>query len=197
MAFTTKFLKDLPIYQDVQPYRLHGYSELSEEQQTDCVYEEIDGIHAEDLRNCKCMPRFEEEGFEFIDASSRCHLSAVVFETEDSDMDKIVQDCVQETMQLVKDRLHSRSVITNRLEGNLLLCSTSTPGLMSASSAETTPRLTHCDCKLVTLVDRPFLWLLLCIAVSDFPSLSSAETQIDHRLFARRRFRPHSKALEC
>ena len=112
MTFTLKFLKDLPIYQDVQPYRLHGYPELSEEQQTNCVYEEISGIHVEDLRNCKRMPRFEVEGFEFMNAPSRCNLSAEVFETEDSDMNKIVQDYVEETMQLVKDRLHSRSVIT-------------------------------------------------------------------------------------
>lgn len=112
MAFTMKFLKDLPIYQDVQPYRLHGYPELREEQQTNCVYEEISGIHVEDLRNCKLMPRFEEEGFEFIDAPSHYHLTAEVFETEDSVMNKIVQDYVHETMQLVKDRLHSRSVIT-------------------------------------------------------------------------------------
>lgn len=85
MLFTMKFLKELPIYEVVQPYKLHGFPELSVEQQTNCVYEEIEDVLADGLRDSKSKGRFEEEGFEFMYAPTGCALSAEFFERDNLD----------------------------------------------------------------------------------------------------------------
>jgi hypothetical protein len=111
MLFTMKFLKELPIYEVVQPYKLHGFPELSLEQQTNCVYEEIKDVVAEDLRDSKYKCRFENEGFEFMKAPTGCALSAEVFERDNLDVNNIVQDYIQETINVVRERLDARFVL--------------------------------------------------------------------------------------
>jgi hypothetical protein len=102
MLFTMKFLKELPIYETVQPYKLHGFPELSAEQQTNCEYKEIKDVVVEDLRGFKRKCCLEEEGFEFVKAPTRCTISAEVFESDSHSGNRIVQEYIQETMDLVK-----------------------------------------------------------------------------------------------
>ncbi|KAL8742784.1 MAG: hypothetical protein Q9190_004792 [Brigantiaea leucoxantha] len=110
MQFTMKFLKELSIYETVQPYKLHGFPDLSVEQQTNCVFEEIEHVVAEDVRGSENKGRIEEEGFEFTKVPTRCALSAEVFERDS--LDNIVRDYIQETMDLVRERLNARFVVT-------------------------------------------------------------------------------------
>jgi hypothetical protein len=112
MLFTMKFLKELPLYKDVQPYKLHGFSEPSEEQQTNCVFEEIKDVVAEDLRGSGKTCSLEVEGFEFMKAPISCSLSAEVFERDGLDTNDILRDYIQETMDLVKERLRAPIVVT-------------------------------------------------------------------------------------
>jgi hypothetical protein len=112
MLFTMKFLKEIPLYKDVQPYKLHGFSEVSEEQQTNCVFEEIKDVVAEDLRDSGKKCSLEAEGFEFMKAPISCSLSAEVFERDGLDTNNIVRDYIQETMDLVKERLRAHIVVT-------------------------------------------------------------------------------------
>ena len=46
MQFTLTFLKELPLYDEVQPCKLHDFSDLSEAQQTNCVYKTVDEVTA-------------------------------------------------------------------------------------------------------------------------------------------------------
>ncbi|KAJ8132087.1 hypothetical protein O1611_g1535 [Lasiodiplodia mahajangana] len=115
MTFTLKFLKRLSLYDQVQPYRLHGFPELSDEQQTNCVYENIECTNVQDIRNIQdgsSIPHLSQAGFEFFSAPSKCSLSATVFESDAADANAIVNDYIQETMELVKSRLCATSVVT-------------------------------------------------------------------------------------
>jgi hypothetical protein len=111
MQFTMKFLKELPLYETVQPYKLHDFSEINEEQQTNCVYEERQ-VLAQDLRGSKRQPKFEVEGFEFMDAPTCCILDPAVFETEGPQPDSVVEAYINETMNLVKKRLGVQFAVT-------------------------------------------------------------------------------------
>jgi hypothetical protein len=53
--FTLKILKELPLYETVQPYKLHGFPELSDTQQTNFVYEEVEKINVTDIRECTML----------------------------------------------------------------------------------------------------------------------------------------------
>ncbi|KAI0101400.1 hypothetical protein GGR51DRAFT_336070 [Nemania sp. FL0031] len=114
-TFTLKFLKRLSLYDRVQPYRLHGFPELSKEQQTNCVYENIECIDVRDIRNIRdraSIPCINQTGFEFISAPTKCALSAAVFESGTADADAILDEYIQETMEVVKLRLGASSVVT-------------------------------------------------------------------------------------
>lgn len=111
MQFTMKFLKELPLYETVQPYKLHDFPELDEEQQTNCVYEERQ-VFAQDLRGSKRRPTFAVEGFEFIDAPTSCVLKDTVFETEGHQPDSVVEAYINETMDLVKKTLGVQFAVT-------------------------------------------------------------------------------------
>jgi hypothetical protein len=112
MPFAMKFLKELETYKRNKSYKLHGFPDVSVELQSNCVFEEIEDVVAEDLRDSRDKCHFEEEGFEFVKAPTRCALSAEVFEGDDLDLNDIVRDYIQETMDLVKERLGARSVLT-------------------------------------------------------------------------------------
>lgn len=112
MHFTLKFLKELSLYDEVQPYKLHGFPELSEEQQTNCVYENIDGVDAQDVRDSKKTPHLGQEGFEIMKAPTSCALSADVFENDSVGMNNILADYIRETMNLVKSKLSADSIMT-------------------------------------------------------------------------------------
>jgi len=107
-----KFLKELPLYQTVQPYKLHGYPDLADELQTNCVYEEVDDIQAEDLRISKRDCHFDVEGFEYIRAPSRCRLTAETFETDGDIENAVVQAYIEETMATVQRRLRAHAIFT-------------------------------------------------------------------------------------
>lgn len=103
-----RFLKKLPAYKDVQPYRFHDFPNLSEEQKTNCEYEEVEGVVTQNLRDVKESCHFGEEGFEFVKAPTRCVLSAEVFENDGIE-NNILEHYLQETIGLVKDRLNAQS----------------------------------------------------------------------------------------
>ena len=111
MLFTMKFLKELPIYDVEQPYKLHGFPELSPEQQTNCVFDEYE-VTAEDVRDLPDKCNIEREGFEFMKIPTRCTMTADVFESESLDANNTVGDYIQETMDLVRERLDARFVVT-------------------------------------------------------------------------------------
>jgi hypothetical protein len=104
MRFTLKFLQDLPLYKTERPYKRHGFAKLPAEEQTNCIWNEVQGIFAQDLRNFQNATSFEEEGFEFIKAPTKCTLRAEAFETESS-QDTTVEDYVVETTNFVKEKL--------------------------------------------------------------------------------------------
>ncbi|KAI1133649.1 hypothetical protein F5Y10DRAFT_228277 [Nemania abortiva] len=88
VTFTLKFLKRLSLCDQVQPYRLHGLPELSNEQQTNCVYENIECTNVQDIRNIRdgaTIPSFNRAGFEIIKAPTKCVLSATVFGSDAAD----------------------------------------------------------------------------------------------------------------
>lgn len=112
MLFTLKFLKELPQYATEQPYQLHGFPELTDEQRTNCVFEHVEHVAAENVRGNVKRFRLEEHGFEFVRAPTRCTLTADTFEGEDTQANKTVEDYIHETMDLVKERLNADSVLT-------------------------------------------------------------------------------------
>lgn len=112
MLFTLSYLKKLPIYESVKPYQLHGFTELSKEQQTNCVFEELTDVVAEDLRDARDDCRIEKEGFEFRKVPTRCALNPQIFEREAPDFNEIVQDYLQETMEVVRERFNACGVVT-------------------------------------------------------------------------------------
>jgi hypothetical protein len=112
MPFAMKFLKELETYKRNKPYKLHGFPDVSVELQSNCVFEEVEDVVAEDLRDSRDKCHFEEEGFEFVKAPTHYTLSAKVFKGDDPNLNDIVRDYTQETMDLVKERLGARSVLT-------------------------------------------------------------------------------------
>lgn len=112
MQFTLKFLKEPPLYNTVQPYNLHGFFDLGEAQQTNCVYETVDEVTAQDIRLIEESPQLGREGFEAISAPTRCTISAEVFENDSAGMNEILADFLQETMDLVKSKFNADSIVT-------------------------------------------------------------------------------------
>lgn len=112
MLFTLNYLKELPIYESVKPYQLNGFTELSKEQQTNCVFEELTDVVVEDVRDARYDCRIEKEGFEFMRAPTRCALNPQVFEREAPDVNGIIQDYLQETMEVVRERFNACGVVT-------------------------------------------------------------------------------------
>ena len=112
MYFTLKFLKHLALYEDVQPYRVRGIPGLKPEDESNCEYEEIDNIRAQDIRegqNDCCM---EEQGFEVMHSPSKVPLTAAVLQGETPDAESMMTAYLEETMELVKKRLSTSSVFT-------------------------------------------------------------------------------------
>src|SRR4051812_16941496 len=101
MHFSLKFLKELALYEEVQPYRLYDFPELSQEQQTNCVFETVHGVSAQSLRDIDWKPSIANEGFEFVKAPTRCSLAAAVFESERAESKSVLDDYLRETMNLV------------------------------------------------------------------------------------------------
>lgn len=112
MLFTLKFLKQLPLYETVQPYKLYGFPELSASQKSNCVYEAIDNVHAIDVRSTMNKFRFEVEGFEFAKAPTKFCLNAAVLENETDSAQTTIHAYLQETMDFVKKRLKASRVLT-------------------------------------------------------------------------------------
>ena len=112
MLFALKFLKELSIYDVNKPYKLHGFSALSEEQQINCEFKEFVDIVIEDLRDVRDKCYIEEEGFEIIRVPTRCALSPQVFETDAYNINNTIQDYVKEIMDLVRERFNARCVVT-------------------------------------------------------------------------------------
>lgn len=110
--FTLKFLKELPLYDATKPYKLHGFPELSNELQSNCVFQEFGDVLVEDVRDATDKCRIEDDGFEFVRAPTRSALSPQVFEQDTVDGNDVVQDYVEETMGLVRERFNADYVIT-------------------------------------------------------------------------------------
>lgn len=111
MLFKLKFLKELPLYATVQPYRLHGFPDLPDDQQTNCHYEHVEEVPAIDLRDAAHASRFEDEGFEFVNRPPRSPLRAAIFEDNTTASDQAVREYVQDTMDMVRKRLRPDSVV--------------------------------------------------------------------------------------
>ena len=111
MHFTMKYLKRLPVYEHVQPYKIHGHPGLAPWEETNCIYEEIDNIVAQDIRDCKDKPRFEREGFEVIWSPSRVTLSAATFENDSLESNAVIAAYLEETIHLVRGELGASLVV--------------------------------------------------------------------------------------
>lgn len=111
MLFTPNYLKDLPIYESVKPYQLHGFTELNKEQETNCVFEDFTDVVVEGLRDTRDDCRVEKEGFEFMRAPTRCALNPQVFEKDAADASGIIQDYLQKTIEIVRERFNACGVI--------------------------------------------------------------------------------------
>lgn len=115
MQFTLKFLKKLPLYDEVQSYKLHDFSNFSEAQQTNCVYEIIDEVIAQDIRVIQESLKLGREGFEIISVSTRYAISAEIFENDNVGANSILANYFQETMDLVNSKLNADSIVTIHL----------------------------------------------------------------------------------
>ncbi|KAI1391554.1 uncharacterized protein F4822DRAFT_427405 [Hypoxylon trugodes] len=111
MHFSLKFLKELPLYEEVQPYKLYGFDDVSEEDQTNCVFEIVQEVQVYDVRGAVVDPSIDREGFEFVISPTNCALSAEVFEGDDTRTNGVVDSYIRETMDLVKTKLDAESVV--------------------------------------------------------------------------------------
>ena len=100
------------MYDVIQPYKLHGFPELSLEQQTNCVFEEYEDVTGLDVRDLPEKCDIGREGFEFMKVPTRCTLTAEIFEKDSPDSNDIIQDYIQETMDFVRERLGAHLVVT-------------------------------------------------------------------------------------
>jgi len=112
MYFTLKFLQHLALYEDVQPYRIHGIPGLKPEDVSNCEYEEIADVLAQDIRELQYDCYIEEHGFEVIRSPSKVPLTANQLQVESPDADSMIKAYLEETMDLVKKKMSTSSVFT-------------------------------------------------------------------------------------
>ncbi|KAL8792442.1 MAG: hypothetical protein Q9195_004975 [Heterodermia aff. obscurata] len=110
MRTTLKFLKELPLYESVQPYKLHGFDGVEASAQTNCIYEDAHDILIEDLREKHVRLCINESGFEFITQPSRYNLKAEHFEVVGHG-EAIIVPYVTETMDIVRRHMKAQKVI--------------------------------------------------------------------------------------
>lgn len=103
------FLADLPLYDEEQPYVLHGFPE-DVGANTNCIYETVSNIEVRDLRDDDAQEQnflLPECGFQFhYQPSTACHrLRAEVF--EDNKNKGQVAEYLRETTQLAMEALNA------------------------------------------------------------------------------------------
>lgn len=108
MRDSLKFLCELPIYQEEQPYQLVGYPDQEATPQGEnCVFEakEID------VRNAREHPvTLQTHGFAFFQFKSGCELAARHFETVGGD-NSILTKYLDETVEFVRNMFKPVDVI--------------------------------------------------------------------------------------
>lgn len=112
MKFTLKFLKDLPLYDTVQPYKIHSHPDIPEELQTNLSFEHIDSINARDARDLIAPCLIEKHGFEFLNCPSRSLFTSDSLCSDSPRSAATLQDYIQESMGLVERRFNAEKVIT-------------------------------------------------------------------------------------
>jgi len=110
MKGTLKFLKDLPLYKEEQPYELYGFPESTSSRITNCEFEELSDIDIEDVRGREGDFTIENCGFQFFNAPSSIPLIPENFETPGAHEDVIIA-YLKETMGIVEKKLGSPRTI--------------------------------------------------------------------------------------
>ncbi|KAL3417610.1 hypothetical protein PVAG01_10620 [Phlyctema vagabunda] len=110
MSFTLRFLKDLPFYNEVQPYKIYGHPELSPEVESNLEFEDAENVVAKNIRQCQHLCCFADEGFEVVTSPSSCPLRAGIFEQRTPESDEIITTYLEEMMDMVKRRLKATTV---------------------------------------------------------------------------------------
>ncbi|KAK0615088.1 hypothetical protein B0T17DRAFT_510897 [Bombardia bombarda] len=107
MKDNLKFLLDLPIYQEEQPYELFGFPSEASIDDENCEFETKD-IEVTDARECQVT--IADHGFTFVRLKSGCPLAAKYFETVGGDP-TVVMKYLEETVEFARARFKPQDII--------------------------------------------------------------------------------------
>jgi len=106
-----KFLKALPLYKTVQPYKLHDCVDMDVDcPETNCEFETIVDIPIQDMRGRVESFSLDQEGFEILRCPSQYAIAAEHFESP-SAADEIALAYVKETMDIIKQHMNAVEII--------------------------------------------------------------------------------------
>jgi hypothetical protein len=97
------------LYQEEQPYEIHGFPDKGSAMQTNCVMEEKT-VQVEDARSRESEFTLGGCGFTFFRYASRCDLDAKYFEAA-LEGNSVVDSYLAETMKMVKEKFAASKVI--------------------------------------------------------------------------------------
>jgi hypothetical protein len=109
MLASVEFLADLPLYEEEQPYEIHGFPDKGAAMQTNCVME-AKTVQVEDARSRESDFTLDGCGFTFFRHTSQCNLEAKYFEYA-SEGNSVVDSYLAETMEMVKEKFAASKAI--------------------------------------------------------------------------------------
>lgn len=110
MTATLAFLRDLPLYQEEQPFEIYGYPDLPRSASSNCQFESRSQIPARDARGSTQDFELNECGFVFLTRPSQCPLKADQFENMNEGCQNVLQ-YLDETRTIVKEYFLASRVI--------------------------------------------------------------------------------------
>lgn len=114
MLTQLRFAEDRDIFRKEVPYEVFGYPTPTSERITNCLFEDIDRVKIEDVRDSpEQRYSLDTTGFTYIHHHSQCELDSKYFEKAGSSVENnpTVLAYLDETIQLVKDQINAKKVI--------------------------------------------------------------------------------------
>lgn len=110
MLTTVKFLKELPKYEQEQPYELYGFPVREAGRITNCEFEYVHDLKVASARLNMYDFKLEDCGFQYVKHESKISLTAENFEMA-GNQSKVVLSYLEETIDLVKQQTSASQVI--------------------------------------------------------------------------------------
>ncbi|KAK3364322.1 hypothetical protein B0T25DRAFT_61125 [Lasiosphaeria hispida] len=107
MKDNIQFLRELPIYQEEQPYQLYGFPNQDSLARENCEFEAVD-VEVIDTREHPVT--IQDHGFAFVRFKSACDLNAKHFETVGGDPTTLMQ-YLEETIGFIRNMFEPLDVV--------------------------------------------------------------------------------------